>query len=123
MEKLRGFNSVVDSGQRQNFQTGSVRDTDEGKGMPHLIPPLALRRLAVHYQNGAKKYAKNNWRKGQPISRFYDSAQRHLWSFAEGKTDEDHLAAVLWNVVAIIQTQQDIEDGILPKELNDFPEK
>ena len=31
------FNEVKDSGKRQEFATGSVRDTDEGKGVPHLI--------------------------------------------------------------------------------------
>ena len=49
-----------------------ISDTEDGKYNS------AMRRLAQHYQNGAKKYAKNNWRKGQPISRYYDSAMRHL---------------------------------------------
>ena len=35
--------------------------------------------------------------------------------------DEDHAAALFWNLIAIIQTKLDIEKGLLPKELNDFP--
>ena len=81
----------------------------------------AYRRLAIHYQNGAKKYDKNNWKKGQPISRYYDSAIRHLWKIQAELNDEDHYAALFWNLVAIVQTKQDIKNGHLPKELNDFP--
>ncbi len=80
-----------------------------------------FRRLAVHYQNGAKKYLPNNWRKGQPISRYFDSAYRHLLAILDKKEDEDHEAALLWNLTAIIQTRKDIERGILPEELNDYP--
>lgn len=81
----------------------------------------AFRRLAIHYQNGAKKYNKNNWRKGQPISRYYDSAIRHAWAEQAGKKDEDHASAIFWNIVAIIQTKKDIKKGLLLKELDDFP--
>ena len=185
------FNKVQDSGKRQQFNTGSQRDTDEGKGQPHLLPfetinliesllnhklqkfdyrtyelelglkvlsnrlyeygeireneaslilleaieeiiylityqekghyTEAYRRLAIHYQNGAKKYDKNNWKKGQPISRYYDSTIRHLWKIQAKLNDEDHYAALLWNLVAIVQTKQDIKNGHLSKELNDFP--
>jgi len=185
------FKEVKDSGKRQEFSTGSVRDTDEGKGTPHLLPgevmiqieqlighnlhsynysgqnpeiilkkltldvyeygiirgqefPLTLidaiegiiiyitlqenehytdafKRLSVHYQNGAKKYNKNNWRKGQFVSRYYDSAVRHLWDVQAGRGDEDHASALLWNLIAIIQTKKDVAKGLLPKELDDFP--
>lgn len=189
------FNEVKDSGKRQNFSTGSKRDTDEGKGNPHLIAgevfnrvdeyykksgtcygqefsqnksllieairtilfdysklvdnredtisfiyeaikltclliaadegcdsiSVAYTRLAIHYQNGAKKYDKNNWRKGQPVSRYYDSDMRHLWKIEQDSQDEDHYAALLWNLVAIVQTKIDVERGILPEELNDYP--
>jgi len=182
------FNEVKDSGKREEFKTGSVRDTAEGKGKPHLIGGEALkkhiefitgsdyfskencklyqiqlnllnysrleehrevnidniyksihliveyiadsedktyssvmRRLAKHYENGAKKYSANNWRKGQPISRYYDSSMRHLWATIDGKTDEDHPVALLWNLIAIIQTKIDVDRGLLPKELDDYP--
>lgn len=194
---VKKFDAVKDSGKRQEFNTGSRRDTDEGKGNPHLIAGepfvrvksymkskgtcyeasfvsnkqaiaseienclwqytqlvenqednigslyeaveltcylialdegkpynhiyCAYNRLAIHYQNGAKKYDANNWRKGQPVSRYFDSANRHLWKILADQKDEDHYAALLWNLVAIIQTKIDVDRKILPKELNDYP--
>ena len=115
------FNKVKDSGKRQEFVTGSVRDTNIGKGRFDLIPPYALLRLAQHYENGAIKYGSRNWELGQPLSRYIDSAMRHLIKVLMGVDDEDHLSAACWNILAIIETQKRIEIGILPKELNDLP--
>jgi len=115
------FNEVKDSGKRQNFSTGSVRDTRDGKGRYDLITPIALQRLAKHYENGAIKYASRNWEKGQELSRYFDSTIRHLYNYLEGKRDEDHLAAALWNIAAMIHTEEMIERGLLPKELSDLP--
>jgi hypothetical protein len=194
MENKMGFDSVKDSGKRQEFNTGSVRDTQEGKGLPHLIAGEALAmmllyikdlnyknikdsdlihrafinmfsisinytnknenyifatlreliylackiialdecsnsecievaflRLAKHYENGAKKYSKNNWRLGQPVSRYYDSAFRHLVKIALNEKDEDHASAFLWNLIGMFQTRIDVSRNLLPKELDDFP--
>jgi hypothetical protein len=38
-----------------------------------------------------------------------------------GARDEDHLAQAAWNVLALIETQFRIEQGRLPKELDDLP--
>lgn len=81
----------------------------------------AMRRFAQHYENGAKKYSPNNWRKGQPISRYYDSAFRHLCHMIDGDTAEDHISALLWNLACILQTKKDVIRGYLPEHLNDFP--
>lgn len=184
------FDKVQDSGKRQQFKTGSQRDTDEGKGKPHLIGGEALVklidyiesdryvyadkilckkneliktlhqytafvknrednldliyksmdllcwmvkenenvgyfesyiRLAIHYENGAKKYKAHNWRLGQPISRYYDSAMRHVYKYCDGWNDEDHASALFWNLVAIVQTKIDVDKELLPKELDDYP--
>ncbi len=115
------FDSVTDSGARQEFVTGSVRDTRDGKGRYDLLPPLAIRRLARHYENGARKYGDRNWEKGQQITRYIDSAMRHLFAILEGKLDEDHAAAAAWNVMAIIETEERIARGLLPVELDDRP--
>src|SRR5687768_7035505 len=42
--RKKDFEEVKDSGQRTDFGTGAVRDMQKGKGMPHLLPTLALRR-------------------------------------------------------------------------------
>lgn len=115
------FDSVRDSGARQEFPTGSVRDTREGKGRYDLISPIFLARLARHYENGAKKYGDRNWEKGQPLSRYLDSAMRHLCGILHGKVDEDHAAAAAWNIAAFIHTGEKIAAGELPAELDDMP--
>lgn len=113
------YTQVNDSGAREAFNTGSVRDTREGKGRFDLISPIALERLAKHYENGAKKYGDRNWEKGQPVSRFMDSALRHLNKHNAGMRDEDHLSAAVWNIMGIMHVMEMIERGNLPKELDD----
>ena len=109
---------VKDSGQRQEFTTGAQRDTQEGKGRFDLLPVHAITRLAQHFENGAKKYNDNNWRKGIPLNRYLDSACRHLFKFMDGERDEDHAIAAAWNILCLIETEYMINQGILPKELD-----
>jgi len=116
------FDKVKQTEIKEDFSTGSVRGIRTGKGRFDLIPPYALLRLAIHYENGASAYGDRNWEKGQPLGRYLDSALRHLNCVRMGMDDEDHLSAVAWNVMAIVETQYRIEKGILPKELDDLPE-
>lgn len=90
---------IKDSGERTVFSTGSVRDMHEGKGDMASVPWEAILRLSVHYENGAKKYERWNFRKGIPVSSFIDSACRHLAKYQCGCDDEDHLAAAAFNVL------------------------
>lgn len=113
---------MKDSGERREFKTGAVRDTTTGKGRFDLISPIALKRLAVVLERGAKKYSDRNWEAGIPLSSFIDSAERHLNDFKEGKRDEDHMGQCLWNIHAFIHTETMINRGLLPKTLNDLPE-
>ncbi len=112
--------TVKDSGVRESFPTGSVRDTRSGKGRFDLLPTYAMRRLAIHFENGAKKYGDSNWSKGQPLKRFADSGLRHTFAMLQGETDEDHLAAACWNFLCLMDTQERIKLGLLPKELDDL---
>lgn len=91
-----------DSGQREGFETGAVRDSREGKGRYDLISPFALKRIARIYELGAQKYAPRNWEKGMPISRYLDSALRHIMQFMMGMQDEDHVAHAAWNLMCIL---------------------
>lgn len=117
------YKKVKDSGTRQKFKTGAVRDAQRGKGRYDLLPTRAIRRLAEHYENGAVKYGDNNWLKGIPLKRMIDSAIRHLFKALEGQIDEDHLIACAWNVLGIIEIQERIEEGLLPKSLDNLPKK
>lgn len=111
-----------DSGARQTWDTGSQRDRATGKGLPSLIPTLALRRLAGLYERGAAKYDRHNWRKGQPLSSYIDSLLRHLWLVMDCQSEadgEDHCAAIIWNAIGIMWTLAAINAGALPAELDD----
>lgn len=58
-------------------------------------------RYAIHLTKGAKKYAKRNWMQatGQAeLERFQESALRHFLQWLRGERDEDHAAAVWFNV-------------------------
>lgn len=110
---------VRDSGKREDFSTGSRRDTREGKGRFDLIPPIPLRRLALVYERGSIKYGDHNWEKGQPLSRYLDSALRHINAYREGDRVEDHLAQAAWNLFGYIHTEEKVAHGQLPAELDD----
>ncbi len=112
---------IKDSGERTEFKTGAVRDLREGKGRFDLLPMGTLRALAIHYERGCLKYGDRNWEKGIPVSKFLDSAMRHLCMFIAGMDDENHLIAALWNLSCAYQTILWIQEGKLPKELNDMP--
>lgn len=64
----------------------------------------ALLETAVHFEDGAKKYGDNNWRKGIPVKVFLDSALRHYIKFLRGDKDEPHDRAVCWNLMCAIWT-------------------
>lgn len=108
---------IKDSGKRQKFPTGSVRDTSEGKGRFDLLSPIALDRLAQHTEKGIQKYGERNWELGQPVARFLDSAVRHIYDYIEGKRDEDHLAAAMWNMQGAIHTEEMVRRGKLSADL------
>jgi hypothetical protein len=117
------FTEVKHDGNNQVFETGSKRSSQVGKGRYDLIPPISLRRLAQHYENGARIYSERNWEKGQPLSRYLNSAMRHMQNILEGDTSEDHMAAAAWNVFALIHTQEMVRKGKLPAELDDLPKQ
>lgn len=115
------MSEILDSGQRDEFATGAVRDCHAGKGRMDLLPLRALMRLAQHYEAGCQKYGDRNWEKGIPLSRYFDSAMRHLCKWALGWNDEPHLVAAAWNILCLLETVLRMEEGALPKELADMP--
>lgn len=62
----------------------------------------AFLNLAKHYEDGAKKYEANNWRKNMDEVFFCDSAIRHYLKWLRKDTDEPHLIACLWNLISLI---------------------
>lgn len=111
---------LKDSGERQEFSTGAVRDTATGKGRFDLISPIFLRRLARVLEKGAAKYGERNWEKGQPLGRYLDSALRHINCVLLKQRDEDHAAQAAWNLHALIHTAEMVASGQLPADLDDI---
>lgn len=111
-----------DSGQRQEFASGMVRDVSEGKGRHDLLPPRAMHRVAGVYERGAKKYAARNWEQGAPASRFMESAIRHIFQRLEGKTDEDHLGHAVFNLLAIMEFEERAKSNAHYNQFLDLPQ-
>jgi Domain of unknown function (DUF5664) len=93
---------IKDSGKRESFDSGMVRDITEGKTDYLLVRDGPMyQRWAEHLTNGAKKYDKRNWMKanGQAeLDRFRESAARHMEAWLRGNIDEDHAAGVYFNI-------------------------
>jgi len=110
-----------DSGTRQKFATGAVRDAATGKPRPDLVSPFAEERIGKWMALGAEKYSERNWEAGIPISRCIASLSRHLMAYKAGKNDEDHLAAIAVNAQFIMHYEAMIAAGVLPPTLDDMP--
>lgn len=97
-----------DSGERIAFDSGMVRDSQAGKPRYDLLDRAFLRRWAELMARGAEKYGEDNWRHAnseEEIRRFESSALRHLMQWLDGDTDEDHAAAVAFNLAAAESTR------------------
>lgn len=91
-----------------HFANGGIREDKTGKGMFSVMPPEALMRVAKRYEYGHKKYgASDNYKAGLPASGCFDAAMRHMMSYLSGDNSEDHLAACVWNVLALMHMEMD----------------
>lgn len=163
--------TILDSGDRTQFETGAVRDMREGKGRCDLMPlevvfrcydlfargkgeedlnnadvfryisyfqqtndtEYLLRALdtfqgydawsdmflevAKHFEEGAKKYGPDNWRRGIPAYCYIDSAIRHYLKWLRGDKDEFHDRAFVWNLMCCIwevdyHKGSDVKNGV-----------
>jgi len=94
---------IKDSGKRQEFSTGMQRDSCE-KIRYDLVPMFIRERLAEHYTKGAKKYTLRNWEKAKTeseLERFIASAERHFNAWLKGETEEDHVSALIFNLIGV----------------------
>lgn len=99
--------TIKDSGARQEFEGGMVRDTTEGKTnfLNVRFGPM-LRRWADHLTKGRNKYPDPepgvpNWTRAAGVEEYLrakESAERHFDDWLRGKRDEDHAAGVFFNI-------------------------
>ena len=149
---------IKDSGERREFETGAVRDIQEGKGRCDLLPlmqvaetigmigepneviqaislyqteggveflkkaitdfleeigwtvPHAMLEVSKHFEAGCQKYGERNWEKGIPEHCYIDSAIRHYLKWRDGWTDEPHDRAVIWNLICLWWTHENIAE-------------
>ena len=97
-----GKYTVKDSGRRKRFEGGGVRDTDDDKVDYSLVfdGPM-LDRWAEHLTKGARKYEPRNWMRfcdEEAYQHAVRSAVRHMRQWLRGDEDEDHAAAVFFNI-------------------------
>lgn len=109
-----------DSGNRKAFDTGAVREAEDGKGRYDLIPFRAIHRLALVLEKGGKKYGDRNWEKGINFSNYVGHAISHISQWALGYKDEDHLGHAFCNIAMLIHTVIEVEEGRLPAYLADM---
>lgn len=100
--------TIKDSGERTEFAGGMVRDSsgaDKTDYTSVMFGPM-LERWAVHCTKGRLKYEDPfpgipNWTLASGVEEFLHargSLLRHLMAYLRGETDEDHAAAIMFNV-------------------------
>lgn len=90
-----------DSGKREEFESGMVRDTQADKPRYDLLDMAMLTRWAELMARGAAKYGENNWRKAEgqaELDRFKASFLRHAIQYFMDDRSEDHGAACMFNI-------------------------
>lgn len=106
---------VKDSGERQQFESGMVRDVQDGKIRYDLVYMPMFKRWAQLMTLGAKKYSANNWKKASTIeelNRFKESAFRHFMEwFLDENTGEDTAAAIFFNVSGVEYVKERIKNA------------
>lgn len=78
-----------------------VRDIQTNKPRYDLVDWPMIERWAGLMQRGALKYGEHNWKKAETedeLNRFRASALRHAIQWFNGDMDEDHGAAVFFNI-------------------------
>ena len=108
---------VKDSGKMARHSDGVVRDTQEGKVKFSLMFPRGQRmkdtliyRVAKLYTSGGEKYGDRNWENScapDTLDHHVNALWRHFMNFFfEEGAEEDHAAAIVWNIQAVELTRR-----------------
>lgn len=79
---------------------------NEGKLQWSQVDFQSLESLVMVLEGGAKKYSKDNWKKGHPITDLLDSLLRHVFAFKSGETLDpesgvSHIGHIMANAMFI----------------------
>jgi Domain of unknown function (DUF5664) len=112
-----GDYTIKDSGQRAEFEGGGHRDTEDDKVDYTLAfdGPM-FERYAVHLTKGAKKYEPRNWMlftDQAALERAQRSLARHFVQYQRGDEDEDHAAAIIFNLNVIERIKEMRHSGFV----------
>lgn len=106
------------------FDTGAIRDSQDGKvDFIETVSWTAFNRFA-RYMTGKKvKYGSGNFKKGIPVSSYEQSLLRHVHKYLVNKheggneeVNEDHLAAIVFNVFGIMHEEERLAGSALGKK-------
>lgn len=105
--------TTKDSGKREQFAGGGQRDTEEGKLDWTLgYDGPMFRRYVELMTRGAVKYEARNWMKFDSeveLERAKRSLARHYHQYVSGEVDEDHAAAIIFNLNVIEYLKERLE--------------
>lgn len=96
------------------FKSGAIRDSQKGKvDFTETISWTAFNRYARYMTSKKEKYGAGNFKKGIDTWSYVQSALRHIDKYMrntyENGTDEldqDHLAAIVFNVFGIMHNEE-----------------
>ena len=118
--------TTKDSGKRQEYNSGMKRDTQENKpSFQYLLPKKIpyhnqpLTRFAELMTRGKEKYGPRNWELAnseKEMERFKASALRHMIQWQCDEEDEDHMAAVMFNLLAYETTKWKLQQKSQKKQ-------
>lgn len=74
-----------DKQREEQAQQQTAMRFNSGKAQYSLIDLHALEQCARVLEFGAKKYARNNWKKGLPMTQILDSLLRHVAALSNGE--------------------------------------
>jgi hypothetical protein len=117
-----------DSGEKAVHSDGVQRDTQKGKRLFTLMfpkgVPLAQQlivRVADLYTRGAEKYGDRNWensKSADTLAHHEDALWRHFMNFYfEENVEEDHAAAIIWNINAVELTRRNMRRAEVRQEV------
>lgn len=106
---------ISGQGKMEVTEFGAQRESNDGRGRFDLLPYEAIEALAQWFEAGAGKYGDRNWEKGISVKDCINRMIRHALKAGNGWTDEDHLAATMWNAgvaITMMKRRPDCNDHI-----------